>query len=74
MCLLVICFKGNTPAELVPSARKRLKLLTIDHIDYVEKQLGERGTEVTNGEKYLMACLYNAPVDCMVHAARDRNA
>ena len=60
----------------VPNAliRKRLKLLTIDHIDYVEKQLGERGTEVTNGEKYLMACLYNAPVDCMVHAARDRNA
>jgi len=61
----------RVPNDLI---RKRLKLLTIDHIDFVEKQLKERGTEVTSGDRYLMACIYNAPVDCMVKSARDSNA
>ena len=51
--------------------RARLKLLTIDHIDYVEKQLNDLPFAVTNGERYLMTCIYNAPIDCMVKNARD---
>ena len=50
--------------------RDRLRLLTIDHIDYVEQQLDRFTGEVTNGERYLMACIYNAPVDCMVKNAK----
>ncbi len=53
--------------------RERLKLLTIDHIDYVEKQLNDLPFSVTNGERYLMTCIYNAPIDCMVKNARDLN-
>lgn len=52
--------------------RERLKMLTIDHIDYVESQLDRFAGDVTNGERYLIACLYNAPVDCMVKNARER--
>ena len=54
--------------------RRRLKLLTINHIDYVQRQLDEHGGEVLNGERYLMACIFNAPVDCMVKSACERNA
>ena len=54
--------------------RQRLSMLTIDHIDFVEKQLDTLSGAVTHGERYLMACLYNAPVDCMVRNARDLNA
>lgn len=50
--------------------RERLRLLTIDHIDYVESQLDRFAGDVTAGERYLMACLYNAPVDCMVKNAK----
>ncbi len=53
--------------------RERLRLLTIDHIDYVEKQLNDLPFSVTNGERYLMTCIYNAPIDCMVKNARDLN-
>lgn len=53
------------------TVRERLKLLTVDHIDYVEKQIDARGGEVVNGERYLAACLYHAPIDCMVKNARD---
>lgn len=52
--------------------RDRLRMLTIDHIDFIEQQLENRAGEVTHGERYLMACLYNAPVDCMVKNAADR--
>ena len=45
--------------------RSVLELLTIDHIDFVERQLREATSTVTCGEKYLIACLYNAPMDCM---------
>lgn len=50
--------------------RDRLSMLTIDHIDYVEKQLDNLSGEVTNGERYLMACIFHAPIDCMVKNAR----
>lgn len=45
--------------------RSAMALLTIDHIDFVERQLHEATSSVTCGEKYLIACLYNAPLDCM---------
>ena len=51
--------KGETiPREDV---RGVMELLTIDHIDFVERQLKEATSAVTCGEKYLIACLYNAP-------------
>ncbi len=50
--------------------RDRIRLLTIDHVDYVERQLDNFTGDVTNGERYLMSCLYNAPVDCMVKNAK----
>ena len=52
------------------AARDRLRLLTIDHIDYIEAQLGNRYDPVTCGESYLISCLYNAPMDYMVNARR----
>ncbi|MBR4906924.1 MAG: helix-turn-helix domain-containing protein [Clostridia bacterium] len=51
--------------------RERLRLLTIDHIDYVESQLDRFAGDVCSGERYLMACLYNAPLDCMVKNAKN---
>ena len=56
------------------TVRARLRLLTVDHIDFVEKQIDEREGEITNGERYLAACIYHAPIDCTVKTARDRNA
>ena len=53
------------------AVRARLNLLTVDHIDYVEKQIEARGGEVVNGERYLAACLFHAPIDCMVKNGRD---
>ncbi len=52
---------------IVPRAdvRSVMELLTIDHIDFVERQLREATGQVTWGEGYLVACLYNAPLDCM---------
>lgn len=52
------------------AVRDRLRLLTIDHIDYIEAQLGNRYDPVTCGENYLISCLYNAPMDCMVNSHR----
>ena len=56
--------------QTVPRADVRavLGLLTIDHIDFVERQLREATAQVTCGEKYLMACLYNAPLDCLARS------
>ena len=53
--------------EAIPrdQVRSVLELLTIDHVDFVERQLREATGAVTCGERYLMACLYNAPLDCM---------
>jgi len=51
------------------AVRERLKLLTIDHIDFVEAQLDEHGGEITHGERYLMSCIYNAPVDVLVNTS-----
>lgn len=50
--------------------RDRLRMLTIDHIDFIQAQLGNRYDPVTCGENYLISCLYNAPMDCMVNARR----
>ena len=53
--------------ETIPRSdvRSCMELLTIDHIDFVERQLREATASVTCGERFLMACLYNAPLDCM---------
>ena len=51
------------------AGRSVLKSLTIDHIDFIIRQL-ENATpddKVTNGRAYLMACIYNAPADCAVN-------
>ena len=57
--------------QIIPRAdvRSLLELMTIDHIDFVEHQLHEATGQVTCGEKFLISCLYNAPLDCM---AKDR--
>ena len=53
--------------EVIPRAdvRNALELLTIDHVDFVERQLREATSAVTCGERFLISCLYNAPLDCM---------
>lgn len=54
------------------AVRSVLKSLTIDHIDFIIRQL-ENATpddKVTNGRAYLMACIYNAPADCAVNNKR----
>ncbi len=53
--------------EVIPrdQVRSSMELLTIDHIDFVQHQLSEATSAVTCGERYLMSCLYNAPLDCM---------
>ena len=45
--------------------RSAMSLLTVDCIDFVERQLREATAQVTCGEKFLISCLYNAPLDCM---------
>ncbi len=52
------------------AVRDRLRMLTIDHIDFIEAQLRNRYDPVTCGESYLISCLYNAPMDCIVNARR----
>lgn len=59
--------KQRIPRDAV---RDRLRMLTIDHIDFIESQLGNRCDPVTCGENYLISCLYNAPMDCIVNAHR----
>ena len=53
--------------QTIPRAdvRSVLSLLTIDHVDFVERQLREATSYVTWGEGFLISCLYNAPLDCM---------
>lgn len=48
------------------AARDRLRMLTIDHIDFIEAQLGNRYDPVTCGESYLISCLYNSWISCEV--------
>ena len=56
--------------EVIPrdQVRSCLELLTIDHIDFVQRQLSEATASVTWGEGYLISCLYNAPLDCMARS------
>ena len=51
------------------AVRSVLKSLTIDHIDFIIRQLENTTPDdkVTNGRAYLMACIYNAPADCAVN-------
>lgn len=60
----------NVPQGAVRSV---LSSLTIDHIDYIIRQLEKQDPEdkVTNGRAYLMACIYNAPADCAVNDRRE---
>ena len=55
--------KGETISR--EDVRSCMELLTIDHIDFVERQLREATSAVTCGERFLISCLYNAPLDCM---------
>lgn len=52
--------------------RLRLKALKLDHIDRILATLADMDPEepVTNGQAYLMACIYNAPADCAVNNKR----
>ena len=43
--------------------RERLRCLNMDCIDRIYKRMGDYGQELTNAGKYLVSCLYNAPVD-----------
>lgn len=54
------------------AVRSVLKSLTIDHIDFIIRQLENATPDepVTNGRAYLMACIYNAPADCAVNNKR----
>lgn len=62
-----ITVSGRTiPREDVRSV---LDMLDMEHIDFVERQLSRATREVTCGERFLISCLYNAPLDCM---AKDR--
>jgi hypothetical protein len=66
----------KTDGRRVPrdEVRKRLSMLTINHIDFVEKQLDERFEEVTEASHYLAVCIYHAPIDCYIKGIRDANA
>lgn len=46
-----------------------LNHLTVDHIDYVHQRLCDCG-EVVNGTAFLISCLYNAPIDCIITRKR----
>ncbi len=52
--------------------RLRLKALKLDHIDRILATLADMDPEepVTNGQAYLMACIYNAPADFAVNEKR----
>ena len=60
--------------QTVPRSAVRdvLRMLTIDHIDYILSQLCNQDPEepVRRGQAYLIACLYNAPADCLVNQKR----
>ena len=60
--------------QTVPRSAVRdvLRMLSIDHIDYILSQLCNQDPEepVLRGQAYLIACLYNAPADCLVNEKR----
>ena len=64
--------KGRTVSQ--SEIRSRLEGLTIDHVDHIMDRLANQIPDepVTNGEAYLMACIFNAPTDYATNAARDR--
>ena len=52
------------------AVRNVLSMLTIDHIDYIQRQLNSGVANVRRGEPYVMSCIYNAPIDCTVSDMR----
>ena len=60
--------------QFVPQSAVRdvLRRLTIDHIDFVLAQLCDLNPDepIRRGQAYLISCIYNAPVDCLVNQKR----
>lgn len=60
--------------QIVPQSAVRdvLRRLTIDHIDFVLAQLCDLNPDepIRRGQAYLISCIYNAPVDCLVNQKR----
>lgn len=60
--------------QIVPQSAVRdvLRRLTIDHIDFVLAQLCDLNLDepIRRGQAYLISCIYNAPVDCLVNQKR----
>ena len=50
----------NIPKERV---RERLSHLTTDCIDHIYNRMRDYGASFQNAGKYLISCLYNAPMD-----------
>lgn len=55
------------------AVRSVLKELTIDHVDFILSRIRNMGDRVTNGQAYLISCIYNAPADFAVNAEREAN-
>lgn len=64
--------KVNGRAVPREEVRSVLRRLTINHIDSILDRLRNMDPEepVTNGQAYLMACIYNAPADFAVNNKR----
>ena len=60
--------------QIVPQSAVRdvLRRLTIDHVDFVLAQLCDLNPDepIRRGQAYLISCIYNAPVDCLVNQKR----
>ena len=63
--------------QTIPQSAVRdvLRALTIDHIDYLLAKFEDMDLDesVTNGQAYLISCIYNAQADCAVNGARQRS-
>ena len=61
--------------QLIPqgAVRSALRMLRIEHIDYVLRKLEEQPDRIVDGERYLISCIYCAPLDCMVNAQHERH-
>ena len=55
------------------AVRSVLKELTIDHVDFILSRIRNIGDRVTNGQAYLVSCIYNAPADFAVNTGREAN-
>lgn len=64
-----IVVRGRTIPQ--GAVRNVLHMLTIDHIDFINRQLRNFQDPVINSESYLISCIYNAPMDCMIIRLQD---